>query len=185
MATEKVLSRARKLKALANAGEGGEQENAQRMYEAYIKEHNIEDCEINFSMNVREIDDIANTTEADIAYTILLSVNPYAKCSFSGNVMSTELDDEDYVEAKEKIKYFLTLWRLEVNALKGAFSLRHNEFFKPDEHALKKWRDNNVGQSQWSQEVAKQESKDIYDLSEKINEKHNRSSGLIALNLND
>lgn len=44
--TNKVLKLARKLKALAERGEGGEKENAKKMLDAYLAEHNLEMSDI-------------------------------------------------------------------------------------------------------------------------------------------
>lgn len=41
MIDPKILETARKLKALADRGEGGEKENAKRMLEKYMKKHNL------------------------------------------------------------------------------------------------------------------------------------------------
>lgn len=137
----KILSKAKKLKALAKDGIDGEKDNAQRMYDDYIKEHGLNDSEINPDMNVREFCDIKDSDECDIAITIILSVNPYAKYNVLKDRISAELDDEDYFEAKDKLDYFIKLFRVEKNALRTAFAIRHNEFFKPDEYALNKWRE--------------------------------------------
>jgi hypothetical protein len=140
---EKILSKARKLKALAVGGDSGEKDNAERMYQEYIKLHNINDCEINSDMSVRYFTDIVNDNERDIVCTVLYSINPFSKPSYNAVFdVTVDLDEEDYVEAKEKVSYFITLWRLEVNALKSAFSLRHKDFLRPDAYAMDKWREN-------------------------------------------
>jgi hypothetical protein len=137
----KIRSKARKLKALANGGVDGEKETARRMYDDYIKEHGLQDNEINSNMHHREFYNLVDSDECDIAATIILSVNPFAKYNVTKEFVSTELDDEDYLEAKEKIDYFIKLWRIERNALRTAFAIRHNDFFKPDEYASSKWRE--------------------------------------------
>lgn len=160
----KIRSKAKKLKALATGGVDGEKETAQRMYDDYIKEHGLQDNEINSSMDAREFYNIADSDECDIAATIILSVNPFAKYNTLKDHISTELDDEDYLEAKEKIDYFIKLWRIERNALRTAFAIRHNDFFRPDDYASSKWREHKNN----SNSVAKNEFNDMDEKAKKI-----------------
>lgn len=157
---EKLRSKARKLKELANRGIGGEKNNAEKKYLDYLKKHDLEDSEINPNMNSREFNGFVDNEECDIATTVILSINPYAKYNVRKNSISVELDDEDYKEIEGKIDYFIKLWRIEKNALRTAFAIRHNDFFKPDEYSLKKWRENR-GNVKSKEEEVKNEFKDI------------------------
>jgi hypothetical protein len=160
----KIRSKARKLKALANGGVDGEKETARRMYDDYIKEHGLQDNEISSNMHQREFYNLVDLDECDIAATIILSVNPFAKYNVTKEFVSSELDDEDYLEAKEKIDYFIKLWRIERNALRTAFAIRHNDFFRPDDYASSKWREHKSSNN----EVAKNEFNDMDEKAKKI-----------------
>lgn len=160
---EKLRSKARKLKELAKRGEEGEKETAIKKYNDFIKEHNLNDSEIDTNMYRREFLDVLDAEEKDIAITVLLSVNPYAKYNTLAKSISAELDDEDFIEAKDKIDYFIKLWRIEKNALRTAFAIRHNNFFKPDSDAMNKWRERKV------EPITKDENKNEFgDINKKV-----------------
>ena len=73
---EKLRSKARKLKELAKRGEEAEQQTAIKKYNDFIKEHNLNDSEIDTNMYRREFLDVLDAEEKDIAITVLLSVAP-------------------------------------------------------------------------------------------------------------
>jgi len=160
---EKLRSKARKLKALAQRGEEGEKETAIKKYNDFIKEHNLNDNEIDSSLYRREFMDVLDNEEKDIAITILLSINPFAKYNTMAKSITADLDDEDFIETKEKIDYFIKLWRVEKNALRTAFAIRHNNFFKPDSDAINKWRENKTNP------ITKEDNKNEFgDINQKV-----------------
>lgn len=139
--SDKVLSMARKLKAMAERGEGGEKRNAILKYAAHLKKHGLEDYQIDPSNHVRKFQ-ISDPDSQIILFNIILSVNPYSTYYVAkNNIVVVELDDEDFKEVSEKSDYFIRLFKVEKELLYMAFAKKHNYYFKPDARASKKWRE--------------------------------------------
>ncbi len=142
MATQKEISKARKLKRLAERGIGGEKDNADKMYKEYIIKHGISDSEVNPEGNQRRIQ-IKNDDDFFILTNVILNVDPYARYSRAGSVLLVELDDDDFEETGKRFRYFIKLWRIERELLTRAFFAKHMKYFTPDEYSFaKKNRDN-------------------------------------------
>lgn len=139
---EKLKSKAKKLKALADKGIGGEKDTATKMYIEFMEKHGLNDNEIDPSANNRKFK-VKNDDDAFILTNVILSVNPFTKVVNNPTIVEAELDLEDFNEVKEKFRYFVKLWRVEKELLKMAFFSKHNEFFAPDDHAKNKWREHN------------------------------------------
>lgn len=137
---EKLKSKARKLKALANRGEGGEKETSQRMYDEFIKKHSLDESEIDPSLNNRKFR-VKNYDDSLILTNVILSVNPFTKITQHELRTDCNLDWEDYNEVKKKFAYFVKLYRIEKELLNMAFFSKHSKFFQPDEDVQKKWRE--------------------------------------------
>jgi len=140
---EKILSRARKLKELANRGVDGEKETAIATYNAYLKKYNLQDSDINTEMNKRVIP-AKDRDYIDLLLNVILSVNPYAKHTDLNNSIECYLDNEDYTEVLQKYEYFSKMLQVEKELLISAFLLKHQDFFQPDEHSKTKWRERRV-----------------------------------------
>lgn len=140
--TEKLKSKAKKLKALADRGVGGEKESATKMYNEFMEKHGLNDGDIDPSANNRKFK-VRTEDDAFILTNVILSVNPFTKVNNLPSIVEAELDLEDFNEVKEKFRYFVKLWRVEKELLRMAFFSKHNDFFAPDDHAKNKWRESN------------------------------------------
>lgn len=140
---EKLKSKAKKLKALADRGEGGEKETSKRMYDAFIKKHNIDDVSINPSANKRRFR-VKNYDDSLILTNVILSINPFTKLIQNELSLECELDLEDFNETKQKFGHFVKLYRIDKELLNMAFFSKHQKFFTPDEDVKKKWRESNT-----------------------------------------
>jgi hypothetical protein len=139
---EKLKSKAKKLKALADKGIGGEKETAAKMYKEFMEKHGLNDGDVDPSANNRKFK-VKTEDDAFILTNVILSVNPFTKVVNNPTIIEAELDLEDFNEVKEKFRYFIKLYRVEKELLNMAFFSKHNDFFTPDEHAKSKWRDSN------------------------------------------
>lgn len=137
---EKLKAKARRLKALADRGVGGEKENAKRIYKEFIEKHKIEESEIDPSLNNRKFR-VNNYDDSLILTNVILSVNPYTKITAHELCIQCDLDEEDFNEVKQKFRYFVKLYRIEKELLNMAFFSKHQKFFVPDEHSQNKWRE--------------------------------------------
>ena len=134
---------ARKLKALAERGVGGEKDSATEKYLEYLKKHNLSDSDINPEMNKRIIE-VKDGEEKDVLLNVVLSVNPYTKHNDCTTYLECYLDEEDYNEVINKFAYFRNLLQIEKELLITAFLAKHHQSFEPDERAKKKWRERRV-----------------------------------------
>lgn len=137
---EKLKHKARRLKALADRGVGGEKDNAERMYREFITKHKLEENDIDPSVNNRKFK-VKNYDDSLILTNVILSINPTTKVVNHNLCVTCDLDLEDYNEVKEKFRYFVKLYRIEKELLNMAFFSKHKDFFAPDEHAKNKWRE--------------------------------------------
>ena len=153
---EKLLSMARKLKALAERGVDGEKELAEEKYNEYIKKHNLHDSDINPEMN-RRVFTVTDSDYQDVLLNVILSVNPFTKHSSTKNAIQCYLDHEDFTEVTQKFEYFSKMLRIEKELLMTAFLSKHKEFFEPDTHSKKKWRERRVENDAF--EIKRQEEK--------------------------
>lgn len=136
----KNISIARKLYELAQKGIGGEKENAQTMFEEHIKKHKIHISEIDASKNMRKFK-IKSDDDRMILANVILSVNPFAEIIKLETALNVELDEEDFIEVRERFKYFVRLYKIEKQMLTDAFFHKHKDYFQPDEYTRNKWRE--------------------------------------------
>lgn len=155
---EKIMSMARKLKALAERGDAGEKIAATKKYLDYLKKHNLSDSDINPDMNKRIIE-VKDNDEKDVLLNVVLSVNPFTKHNDCKTHLECYLDQEDYEEVINKFAYFCKLLKMERELLITAFLSKHQPSFEPDERARKKWRERRVENDAFT--VKKQEAQII------------------------
>jgi len=157
---EKIIDKARKLKALAERGKDGEMESAKRFYESFLNKNKISEQEVDSEYFKRAF------TLADSEYEILLShiimsVNPFCVIQKMENQkFIVPLDDEDFVEVENKFMTFHNLFKKDEkimlrNYIKFAqndyerekflflsgFMHFHQKHFEPDVYAVSKQRD--------------------------------------------
>jgi hypothetical protein len=139
----KYIELAKKMKALAEKGVGGEKLNAQRMLEMLLKKHNltIEDIEgkkqDNYFFNL-------NNNEHQLWYQIVKSVNPEIKCygkfpryhiqqnRLQGNY-SIVCTLSEYIEIEAKLSVYQRLYKEELNIFYHAFCTANNLLITPKE----------------------------------------------------
>lgn len=185
---EKLKSKARKLKALADRGVEGEKQNAQRRYEEFIKKHKLDESEIDPQLNNRRFR-VKNYDDLMILNNVILSVNPFTKINNNELFLDVDLDDEDFREVKEKFRYFMKLFRVEKELLTMAFFSKHQKFFEPDDNAKNKWRESRAENEelkkarQNADKINKKTPKDNKELSKEEIEKLKKDSQIQTLNM--
>jgi hypothetical protein len=137
---EKLKAKARKLKELKDRGVGGEKTSAENKLREFLIKHNMSEEEIDGTFKQR-IFKIRETDDSLIITNVILSVNPYAKIFNDKKAIIADLDDEDFIEVIQKVRYFAKLWRIEKELLTMAFFAKHGDSFKPDEYACSKYRE--------------------------------------------
>ncbi len=147
---ESLKAKGRRLNELAQRGIGGEKSNAKRMLDDFLRKHKLTIEQIDTSINDRSFT-VDNEDDATILLTTILSVNPYSKPVSGKKFVTANLDNEDYIEVKNKFKYFTKLFRVERELLRMAFFGKHEKFFKPD-HSKEKFRD---GSKQMNEDLMK------------------------------
>lgn len=137
---EKHKAKARLLKELSEKGIGGEKTNAETKLKEHLKKHNLTIEDIDSSVNNRRFK-VSNEDDRMIFTNVILSVNPFTKLIHLPNVIDVSLDEEDFNEVKNKLRYFIKLWREEKEILTMAFFSKHKDYFQPDEWTKNKWRE--------------------------------------------
>lgn len=186
---EKLKAKARKLKALADRGIGGEKETSERMYKEFIKKNKLDESDIDPSVNKRKFR-IKTYDDSLILNNVILSINPFTKVISNDLFIECNLDDEDFKEVKEKFRYFVKLYRIEKELLNMAFFNKHNKFFTPDEQVRNKWRENNNENEELrkareqAEKITNKSNKIKDDLQSKLNlEKMKKDNQIQMLNM--
>lgn len=133
---EKQKRKAKLLKALADRGEGGEKVNAKIKLDEHLLKYNLTLDDITAS-NKRKFT-VRSEDDNMIVMNSILSVNPFVRTSTSLNLIEVELDDEDFLEVKNKIKHFIKLYKIGKEIYTMAFMSKHSKYFQPDEHTQNK-----------------------------------------------
>lgn len=155
----KLIDKARKLKALADRGNAGERDTAERFYLDFLKKNNITEKEVDTERFKRVFKLLDSEYEVFVSY-IITSINPFClinKTDKGEYVVS--LDDEDFIECEHKFSVFHSAFKKDEKRLLSvykryekkqyekeklvfltAFLTFHKDYFTPDEYALKKAR---------------------------------------------
>lgn len=134
---EKLLSKARKLKALADRGIEEEKESAKRFYKDFIDKHGISEGDINPEHYNRVFRIKSREYEVLLSH-IILSVNPYININKKRSEYKVVLDDADYVEVIERVDFFYRAFNKEKELFFSAFMDRFGSNFLPDEESVAK-----------------------------------------------
>jgi hypothetical protein len=139
----KYIELAKKMKALAEKGVGGEKLNAQRMLEMLLKKHNLSISDIE-GEEINEYFFNLKTGESQLWQQIVKSVNPEIKCygkflsldikryQIPGNY-SIKCTLSEYIEIEAKLSVYQRLYKEEVNIFYHAFCTANNLLIKPKE----------------------------------------------------
>jgi len=103
---DKLIDKARKLKALAERGNGGEQDTAKRFYRKFIKDNKISEKEIEEDY-FKRIFNLVDTEYEILLSHVIMSVNPFVEIKRPEvSKCFVNLDDEDYIEVQHKFSIF-------------------------------------------------------------------------------
>jgi len=124
--SERILELAKKLKALAERGEGGEKVNAFDQLQKLIKKYdlNLEDFETaKLSYRVFAFD-MHDETHKKFVRQVIISVIGLTDMYYNGlihNNWAVEIDDLQYVEISEKIDFYWPIFKREMEIFYTAF----------------------------------------------------------------
>jgi hypothetical protein len=137
---DKVISLARKLKALAEQGIGGEKENADAQLKRLLKKYNLTIEEIEGEKLIRR-EFFYNTKEKDLfIHQIIGSVIGKKEAIKRGTYsrygkkhILVDLANTEYIEVAEKIEFFWKHYQEEKEIFYSAFIQKNQLFSKPEE----------------------------------------------------
>jgi len=155
----KLIDKARKLKALADRGNGGEMDTAKRFYEEFLHKNNISEQEIDSEYFKRTF--VLADSEYEILLShIIMSVNPFCTINRTENHrFLVSLDDEDFIEVEHKFMVFHNLFKSDEKRMLKRYSKLdkkdyekekfiflsgflnfHQKHFAPDTYSVSKQR---------------------------------------------
>ena len=171
----KKIQKAKKLKALADRGDGGERESAKTFYEDYLKKNNLTENDIEPQHHNRKIN-IKNKDYEVLLSHVILSVNPFSNINKKRGYYEVLLDDADYIEVIERTNFYYKAFIREKEFLFIAFMDKFKNSFMPDEEAVIK-----------HSEVAKKMAEDAEKLfkASKNNKNENKSKSEILKESNN
>lgn len=137
---EKHKAMARKLLELAKRGDAGERDSAKTKFDEHMARHKLHISDIDPSANMRKFR-VKSDDDRMILGNVILSVNPFAELIKLETSINVELDEEDFIEVRERFKYFSRLYKVEKQMLTDAFFHKHKDYFQPDEYTRNKWRE--------------------------------------------
>ncbi len=163
----KILSMARKLKALADRGIGGEKDTAKRKYDEYCLKHGLSQSDVEELKNHR-VFTIQFEDDALVLSNVIYSINPATKIDCTELYVKCILDDEDFKECVEKYRVFIKAWRKHKDFMIMVFMTKHADLLKMDDYAYAKFTKSN---QQKNMDVAKAEEQDaeMKDITDKLN----------------
>lgn len=134
----KLIEKAKRLKALADRGEGGEKTNAEMFYREFIAKYNIDEGDINPKHYNRVFKLKSRDYEVLLSH-VILAVNPFATIDDEKKGQyGVVLDDEDYLEVTERTNFFYEAFEREKQVFFIAFMEKFTNNFIADEYAVKK-----------------------------------------------
>ena len=137
----KVIELAKKLKALADKGVGGEKINAEKMLQALLKKHNITIEEIE-GEKINDFFFMLKKEDFQLFYQVLCTVNKLIpaygeytktlirKYKWKGNYM-IRCTPAEYIEIEAKFNFYLKLFNEEKEVLLIAF-VSANQLYSPN-----------------------------------------------------
>jgi len=130
MNREKIIKTAKKLKALADRGVGGEKESARKKLDALLKEHGLEESQLVDGLRVFER---TTLNEGSVFLDhIIKSVNPDAKINVKQNktqlLVEVVLTDIEYKTVRQRYKFLWRAYNRERKLLFSAFLNKHHDY---------------------------------------------------------
>jgi hypothetical protein len=131
MSREKAIKLAKKLKALAERGVEGEKDNAKEKLVALLKEYNLEEHQI--SDGLRTFERTTLNEGSVMLERIIKAVNPNAQIMVkqisSKLILEVILTDMEYIEVRQKYKFFWRAYNRERKLLLTSFFNKHYSEF--------------------------------------------------------
>jgi len=158
----KLLDKAKKLKALADRGVEGEGDSAKAFYKKFIEEHGIDEGEVNPQHYNRVFKLKSNDYEVLLSH-IITSVNPFVSIKREKGRYNVILDDEDYIEVVERTNFFYEAFNREKKILFMAFMDVFKTNFLPDEQSVSKHQEVSKKMSEAGEALNKKNNKEQKD----------------------
>jgi len=117
-----LIDKARKLKALADRGKGGEMDTAKRFYDEFLHKNNISENEIDSEYFKRTFN-LADSEHEILLSHIIMSVNPFCLINRTENhKFIAPLDDEDFIEVEYKFMIFHDVFKKDEKRMLSIYS---------------------------------------------------------------
>ena len=132
MSYAKLIDKAKKLKALADRGVGGESDSAKHFYETFLSNNNISEFEID-SENFKRTFNLADSEYEILLSNIIMSVNPFCKINRTeDHKFVVILDEEDFIEVESKFRTFHNLFKKDEDRMLYFYSKLKNEDYEKE-----------------------------------------------------
>lgn len=136
MSYHKKIDKAKKLKALADRGDGGEMDSARDFYYKYLKEHGIAESEIDDEVFKRRFRLLNNEYEILLSH-IIMSVNPFCIIDRTkAHEYIVTLDDEDFIEVEYKFMVFNNLFNEDEKRILKKYAKLEQEKYQKEKLVL-------------------------------------------------
>ena len=181
----KLIEKAKRLKALADRGEGGEKVNAEMFYREFIAKYNIAEGDINPQHYNRVFRLKSRDYEVFLSH-VILAVNPFAIIDDEKKGQyGVVLDDEDFLEVNERTNFFYEAFEREKQVFFIAFMEKFKDNFAPDDFAVKKHSEVAKKMAEEAERLYKKQSADFSIKKEKQKSESDPSSRPSQKELND
>jgi hypothetical protein len=128
----KIIQLAKKLKALADRGEGGEKINAQKMLDDFLVKHKINIDEIEGEKKKRRCFNVKANQRVFFRQIVANVVGRVSK-TMDGNRYYIDVSDSDYAEISLKFDFYWKLYQEELEIFYSAFIQANKLFLKETE----------------------------------------------------
>ncbi len=135
---DKLLQKAKKIKAVVDRGTPEEQANINNAYHEFLNKHGLTEEDVDGIINDR-VFTIQEEDDALVLTNVILSINPTTKVDCTELYVKCVLDDEDHKEVIEKFRVFIKAWRKHKNWAIMCFMTKYDEYFRMDKYAYEKF----------------------------------------------
>lgn len=147
--SDRILELAKKLKALAERGEGGEKINAEEQLKRLVEKYNLEldDIEnVRVQYRIFKFED-SNEIHKKFVKQIISSVIGDKNFYYAGlihNNWAVEIDDFQYVEISEKIDFYWPMFKADLEIFYTAFIQKNELTLIVDEDKMPKFTEQEI-----------------------------------------
>lgn len=128
----KILDLAKKLKALADQGVGGEKQNAQAKLDELIKKHGIDPGQLESDKVTARIFEFKQGEKDIVAHVIWIvgnNIKLFGHRDKEDTACIADITDIQFVEIQFMLDLYLTAWREELKLFRKAFIHKNNLYF--------------------------------------------------------